>query len=170
MKDDGNTVKKYLQPSTIFVSANPVMVHTVLGSCVSVCLWDKTLNIGGINHYMLPLWNGKGLATPMYGNIAIERLIEKMIGSGCSKKNLVAKIFGGSKTIIINEKKNMDIGNNNVSIAGQILRSENIPIVSSSLGGNLGRELHFQTDTGAVFQKYIMSNLKPQLKSDLIIL
>ena len=28
---------------------------------------------------MLPYWNGQGLASPKYGNIAIEKLIDKMI-------------------------------------------------------------------------------------------
>ena len=68
---------------------------TVLGSCVSICLWDAHARVGGINHYLLPLWNGEGLPTPKYGNIAIERLIDKVRGLGGGKK-LVAKVFGGS--------------------------------------------------------------------------
>jgi len=40
------------------------MVTIVLGSCVSVCLWNCILNRGGINHYMLLFWNGDGLASP----------------------------------------------------------------------------------------------------------
>ena len=83
----------YLYPSALFASARPHKVVTVLGSCVSVCLWDPFLRIGGINHYMLPLWNGEGLASPKYGNIAIEKLIERMLYLGSRKSNLQAKIW-----------------------------------------------------------------------------
>ena len=67
-----DTPKHYLYPSALFVKKEGHMVTTVLGSCVAVCLYDKVMGIGGINHYMLPFWNGNELASPKYGNIAIE--------------------------------------------------------------------------------------------------
>ena len=87
--------KHYLYPSALFAEKAPFMVDTVLGSCVAVCLFDQQLKIGGINHFMLPLWNGNGLASPKFGNIATEKLIEKMQRNGSSLKNIVAKVFGG---------------------------------------------------------------------------
>src|SRR5688572_13771956 len=89
-------VEYYLFPSTIFAELLPHQVKTILGSCVAVCLFDQVLNYGGINHYMLPWWNGNGMPSPKYGDIAIERLIDKMLFLGSQKKNLVAKIFGGA--------------------------------------------------------------------------
>ena len=56
--------------------------HYIRFMC-GVCLYDPVIRVGGINHYMLPLWNGQGLASPKYGNIAIEKLLEKMISLGC---------------------------------------------------------------------------------------
>ena len=88
----------YLYPSAMAVYNRKVLVHTILGSCVAVCLYDKVLNIGGINHYMLPLWNGEGLSTPKYGNVAIDKLIDKMLANGSRKEHLVAKIFGGGES------------------------------------------------------------------------
>ena len=69
----------FLYPSALFASREPYIVNTILGSCVAVCLYDVKLQIGGINHYMLPFWNGQGLASPKFGNIAISKLLEKMI-------------------------------------------------------------------------------------------
>jgi len=63
----------FLYPAALFASRTPHMVTTILGSCVAICLYDPILKFGGINHYMLPLWNGQGLASPKYGNIAIEK-------------------------------------------------------------------------------------------------
>ena len=68
----------FLYPSTLFASREPFIVNTILGSCVAVCIYDTVLKFGGINHYMLPFWNGQGLASPKFGNIAIHKLLEKI--------------------------------------------------------------------------------------------
>ena len=85
--------RHYLYPGTLFAHRQAHLVTTVLGSCVSVCLWDAAARVGGINHYLLPLWNGEGLATPKYGNIAIVKLIEKVQSYGAGGK-VVPKVFG----------------------------------------------------------------------------
>ncbi len=146
--------KHYLYPSTIFVSNKPYQIQTILGSCVAVCLWDATLKIGGMNHFMLPLWNGKGLASPKYGNIAIEKIIQKMIKFGSKKYNLQAKVFGGAE-VIIQEKVNYNIGRRNVITAYEILKENNIPIISQSVKGQLGRKIIFITNTGVVLHKFL---------------
>jgi len=148
----------YLYPSALFASARPHKVVTVLGSCVSVCLWDPFLRIGGINHYMLPLWNGEGLASPKYGNIAIEKLIERMLYLGSRKANLQAKIFGGGEVIDVNISGRFRIGERNIAIAKELLEEHRIPIVAQSVGGKRGRKLMFLTSTGEVFQKIIDKN------------
>lgn len=144
----------YLNPAALIVSDKPLIVNTILGSCVGVVLYDPILRFGGINHFMLPLWNGVGLATPKYGNIAIEKLYEKMLQLGCNKHSLVAKVFGGGEVI----ESNIDafrIGKRNIMLAQEMLNNFKIKIVSSSVGGRLGRKIQFHTDTGDVLQKYI---------------
>ncbi len=42
-----------IMPGEYFVSQDPMIVYTVLGSCVSVCIRDTVLAIGGMNHFML---------------------------------------------------------------------------------------------------------------------
>ena len=85
----------YLPPGLLYAAATPGAVTTVLGSCVAVCLFDHTRRAGGINHFLLPYWNGDGLASPKYANIALPKLLEKMIELGCRRQNLRAKLFGG---------------------------------------------------------------------------
>ena len=70
--------KHYLYPGALFINKRAYYVTTILGSCVAVCIYDRRLKIGGINHYLLPLWNGDGLPSPKFGNIAIKQLISKM--------------------------------------------------------------------------------------------
>jgi chemotaxis protein CheD len=103
---------------------------------------------------MLPLWNGQGLASPRYGNIAIKKLIDNIESMGSSRSNLRAKVFGGAEIISTNISQFM-IGDRNISIARDILHEEKIQIVASSVGGKLGRKIIYDTFTGEVRQKYV---------------
>lgn len=146
--------KHFLYPGAIFISPKPALITTILGSCVAICLYDSVLQIGGMNHYMLPLWNGQGLASPRYGNIAIEKLIANLESLGSQRKNMKAKVFGGAEIIATNINQFM-IGERNILVAKEILKEEEIPIISSSTGGKFGRKLIFNTETGEVRQKYV---------------
>ena len=147
----------FLYPSSFFASREPYVVKTVLGSCVAVCLWDKKLHFGGINHYMLTTWMGTDLASPKYGNIAIEKLIEKMKFMGSRIEDLQAKVFGGGELIkgIDGGPSSTQIGERNIQIAKLLLEANNIPVIASCVGGNRGRKILFFTDTGEVRHKYL---------------
>lgn len=152
------TVRKthFLFPAALFVSPAPYQVTTILGSCVAVCLWDPVTRIGGINHYMLPLWNGEGLPSPKFGNIAIEKLVDKMVALGARRSRLVAKVFGGAESLEHGSSHFM-IGYRNGILARELLSDLSIPIISSDLGGVGGKKIQFFTDTGDVLLKQIKS-------------
>ena len=144
----------YLYPSAIFASTYPHEVSTVLGSCVSICLWDPQLKFGGINHFMLPLWNGDGLPTPKFGNIAFEKLVEKMLHLGSKDSNMIAKVFGGAKQLE-KGKSIFNVGERNIILAFDLLKESSIPVVSHNVGGEKGRKIKFCTHTGEVLMKYV---------------
>jgi chemotaxis protein CheD len=158
MIDIKNKKQHYLMSGNIFVHEEAYIVTTVLGSCVSVCIWDCAKKIGGINHYMLPFWNGEGLASPKYGTIAIPKMIEKMVDLGSIKRNLQAKIFGGGEVF---GKPNalMNIGERNILIAERMLGKENIPILSADVGGKTGRKIVYDFYTGNVFVKKLNAQI-----------
>jgi chemotaxis protein CheD len=106
---------------------------------------------------MLPLWDGNGLASPKFGNIAIHRLLELMLSSGCSKRNIVAKVFGGGNLIESGSAQFM-IGERNIMVARTLLKEMQIDVISSSVGGNLGRKIQFNTSTGEVKQMLIQKH------------
>ncbi|GBD97817.1 MAG TPA: chemotaxis protein CheD [Nitrospirae bacterium] len=145
----------FLHPGGIFADKSECLVTTILGSCVSVCLLDPVLKISGINHYMLALWNGEGLPSPRYGNIAITKLIEKMLGLGSKKQDLRAKVFGGA-SLIQSSSGFLNIGKRNILIAEDMLRDENIQIISRDVEGNAGRKLILNTKTGSVLLKKVI--------------
>jgi chemotaxis protein CheD len=152
MLPESDVPEHFLLAGGIFASAEPYRVTTVLGSCVAVCLWDEALRQGGINHYMLPFWNGEGLASPKYGNIAIAKLIERLLALGSDRRDLRAKVFGGGVVLRV-ANPFMNIGDRNVQLAADLLRSEKVPIVSADTGGTVGRKLIFLTRTGTVLVK-----------------
>jgi len=149
------TPTHFLYPASLIVSPTPMLVNTILGSCVAVCLWDQKIQFGGINHYMLPLWNGNGLASPKYGNIAIERLIEKMRQHGAT--HMSAKVFGGGE-VIGTDNIDFKIGKRNIDIAMEMLKEYNIPITAQNVGGKFGRKIQFFTQSGLVKMKIIEKN------------
>lgn len=153
-----NLESHFLYPAAIFASNEPYQVNTILGSCVAVCFWDASTKVGGMCHYMLPYWNGEGLASPKYGNIAIEKLLEKMYSLGSKKINIIAKVFGGGDVL---ETKNpqFHIGERNIKLANDMLEETKIRVVSSSVGGKLGRKIIFYTHTGEVKQRYVQRQI-----------
>lgn len=149
--------KFYLYPGEIFSSKKPHIIDTVLGSCVSVFLWDAVLKFGSVNHYMLP--NGSRENAPFkYGNNAIPELLSRMQKMGSVKQNIRAKIFGGSD--ISNTNNSFSIGKRNIGIASDLLKIENIPVISFSVGGPLGRKVIFHSGTGTVLISYIKRDIK----------
>lgn len=141
--------KHFLFPGTIFAEPAEYLISTVLGSCVSVCLWDHVTLRGGMNHIMLPLWNGEGLATPKYGNIAMERLLNKVLSIGCRREYLVAKVFGGANVSGTGLEVFM-IGDRNITLAMEILEEFRIPVVAKDVGGRVGRKIIMNSKTGVV--------------------
>ncbi|MDD5053398.1 MAG: chemotaxis protein CheD [Sulfuricurvum sp.] len=144
----------FIHVGQIHVDSAPAAISTVLGSCVAVCLYDIKLGIGGMNHYLLPFWNGNGLQSPKFGNIAIPKLIETMMMHGSSERTLQAKIFGGA-SMNISVTEAMMIGQKNILVAKEILKEYNIALVAEDVGGQQGRKIQFDIERGKVLLKYV---------------
>ncbi len=143
----------FIHVGQIHIDVAPAAISTVLGSCVAVCLYDRNLGIGGMNHYLLPFWNGNGLQSPRFGNIAIPKLVESMLDKGASLKTMEAKIFGGA-SMNTPMSDNMMIGEKNILVAREILQEYNISIVAEDIGKQNGRKIQFNLEHGRVFLKY----------------
>lgn len=147
-------VSHLLYPSALIVDTNGISIETILGSCVAVCLYDPILKCGGMNHYMLPSWNGEDTASPKYGDIAIDMLLDKLTQLGSRKETLIAKVFGGANKY--GRKHNaFNIGEKNIQVALYTLEKLGITVAASNLGGIHGRKLIFHTRSGLVFMKYL---------------
>jgi chemotaxis protein CheD len=139
-----------------FVSKDGEILHTVLGSCIAVCIYDIKKKIGGMNHYMLPgmLHPDEILTSEVgrYGMYAMELLIGEFIKYGTRRENLTAKIFGGGNVLKF-RKSDGDITGSNIRFAKKFLELEGIPVQSEDSGGYSGRKILFFTDTAKVLLK-----------------
>lgn len=136
----------------VFASREPTVVRTVLGSCVSACLFDPLTRIGGMNHFLLPEGDGdEGLPT-RYGIHAMEVLINEVMKLGGERRRLHAKVFGGGHVLHM-ERGGMGVPERNVFFIKQFLATEGIPILSQRLGGVHPLQVYFFTHTARVLVK-----------------
>lgn len=148
-----NGKSTFIHVGQIHIDVSPESISTVLGSCVAVCLYDARQGIGGMNHYLLPFWNGNGLQSPKFGNISIPKMVEDMLEHGASLKNMEAKIFGGA-SMYDTGLDSMQIGVKNILVARELLAEYKIPIIVEDVGGNYGRKIQFNLETGKILLKY----------------
>jgi chemotaxis protein CheD len=127
-------------------------IATLLGSCVAVCLYDPSLRIGGMNHFMLPEMEKRDHADAdmlLSGDYAMEALLNAMLGRGVKKTRLQAKAFGGGT--IIENLAGTGIGERNVAFAKEWLAREGIPLMASDFLGPWSRKIILEPHSGDVY-------------------
>lgn len=145
-------------PGEFYVSRGGELISTVLGSCISVCIRDSVLGVGGMNHFMLPeegdfssdSWGSDPTSRmTRYGNWAIEYLINELYKIGASKDRFEVKVFGGGQVIA-----NMsDVGQRNILFTFNYLQKEGLSSVATDVGDAFPRKVIYFPETGKVLMK-----------------
>lgn len=143
----------YLHPGQLFAAAHRCAITTVLGSCVSVCLYDAETGVGGANHYLLPHAGGTTHEPLRCGPSAIRALIDCVVSLGARRSRLLAKVFGGAHVLKAISGQRWHLGAANVEVARSILGAERISVHAMHVGGLRGRKLQFITGDGAAWVK-----------------
>lgn len=161
-----------------YISTTGEVISTVLGSCISVCMYDPIKGIGGMNHFMLPESSGASekyytqnkLNTEQltensmrYGITAMEILIGELQKKGAHRVNLRAKIFGGGN-VITKTTTGPSVGDKNIGFARAYLKTEGIKIESENVGNTYGRKIFFLTGKNSVFVKKVA--LEPAINEE----
>ena len=143
-------------------SAAPLLLQTLLGSCVAVCLRDPVTRAGGMNHILLP---GKcdDNRPSRCGVHAMELLINAVMKEGGDRRRLVAKVFGGGN--VIASLQSPTIGELNAAFIREFLATEGIPLVAQRLGGTHAVQVHFRTDTGKAILHSVDGSRLPSILS-----
>jgi len=140
------------------VVAEPnVIISTLLGSCVAVCLQDPVARIGGMNHFLLSEPGGDVIVRredqQRYGVHAMELLINAMMAEGASRSRLRAHLYGGANLIAGLGR----IGSSNAAFAREFMSTEGIEIGRCELEGTRARKVEFMPYEGRVRSTLIES-------------
>jgi chemotaxis protein CheD len=148
-----------IYPCEFFSTTGDELISTVLGSCISVTLFDERNGFGGMNHFMYantlhniddePDMRGR------YGEYAVKLLLEDMMKKGADRSALKAKIFGGSNVFNLPPDAGIQVGDMNIHFAFDYLKKENIPVIASDTGGIFPRKIYFDPKTSKVWLKRI---------------
>ena len=163
LEEKGAGLHVNILPGEYYVTNRPATIHTLLGSCVSACLFDPVNRVVGMNHFLLSNRRyARDLPTCMseagrYGIHAMELVINEMLKLGAKRQNLRAKAFGGGSIYLNPAVKDnfFCVGEVNIRFVHEFLKTENIPLIAEDLGGERARVVHFFFDDYSVHVKKI---------------
>lgn len=152
--------QKRLYIGEVAASAEPMILQTLLGSCVAVCLRDPASGAGGMNHILLP-GGAYDNRTARFGVNAMELLINAVMKCGGERRRLVAKAFGAANVLAALSPPT--VGDLNAKFVREYLGLEHIPLVASRLGGTHAVQVLFRTDTGKAIVHSINGDRLPAI-------
>ncbi len=139
-----------------------VLATYALGSCVGICLLDKTCNVGGLAHIMLPdsrEATNRADNLRRYADTGLAELIQTMQRRGANIMNMTAKIAGGAQ-MFETKLKTFNIGERNVAAVKKLLMAYRIKLIAEDTGLNYGRTVFFDVATGVMQVKSITQGIK----------
>ena len=141
----------YLKPGEVLISRTPVLISTVLGSCVAVTLFSASRGFAAICHAMLPENVGRDNDL-RYVDTALYHIYDKIVSCGVAN-DLVIKLFGGAQVLNMGERApdRNTVGDQNIAQAETVLAALGLTVSARDTGGLQGRKLFFCTRSGDVF-------------------
>ncbi len=137
----------HVGPGQLYASNEPCTLRTVLGSCVSVCLWDVRLRVGGMNHFLLPTAPSLGERNTRHGDVAMDALADMLKELGSSLRGLSAHVFGGAH-ILPGAPAAAHLGERNANMALYWLERARVAVATLDVGGNTARRVEFSIADG----------------------
>lgn len=129
-----------------------------LGSCIGICVTDRTKKIACMAHIMLPSSQQakNNNIRAKFADTAIEMLVEEMQKAGANTGNLIAKIAGGAQMFKFSGQSDiLKIGERNAQAVEEYLGKKRIKLVAKDTGGNYGRTITFDVETSDLLVKTI---------------
>ncbi|XGI83122.1 chemotaxis protein CheD [Halorutilales archaeon Cl-col2-1] len=145
---DTSTAKVGIADYTVTDSGD-LLTTNGLGSCVGVAVRSNDGSVSGLAHVMLPSSEEVDDDNEAkFADTAIEAMVDEMRQKGASIGDMTAKIAGGSSMFDFSGDES--IGERNVAAVRRKLDSLGIPIESQDVGGDSGRSIEFDPETGCL--------------------
>lgn len=148
------TVHKINEGGVCVLSRSEHVIMTTLGSCISVCMFDPIIKVGGMNHFLLPEEKNterKDNFSMRYGNNAMEILLNEILKRGGQRSRIVLKAFGAGNVLSIKA----EIGAKNQEFLKKYIADEDMALETCDLGGDYPRRVAFFPSTGKAFVKLL---------------
>jgi chemotaxis protein CheD len=145
-------------------SADPAesLVAIGLGSCLGVCITDRSLGAMAVAHVFLPASEGRqleGVARGRFADTAVPAMLELLAALGATRATrLSAVLVGGARLFTLNGGAGMDVGERNIEAVHGVLREHGIRVVGELTGGTRGRTLRAYPGECAVTAQAIDEN------------
>jgi chemotaxis protein CheD len=148
-----SSARVHVKIGDIKVAGGEGILYTIgLGSCVAVALYDARERVGGLAHVMLPAVLSNGVHTPgKAAPTAIPETIRLMEAAGAQRKELFARIVGGSamfESVLPNEGRRLGV--RNIEAVKLALELAQIPLRGEDVGGSFGRSIYFDASDGRI--------------------
>jgi chemotaxis protein CheD len=152
-----------LQPGELLVTQEPQWVLTLLGSCVSVTMFNARFRLAAICHALLPEPHGEIPPGPeparrfRYLSDALPAMAGRFFRLGLPPSEVEVKLFGGGNVVDLGGDSHSDrsIGHANIAMARRLLKAARFRIKAQSVGGNRGCKIMFNTQTGEVLHRWL---------------
>jgi chemotaxis protein CheD len=151
----------HLKPGEAHLTDRPELVVTVLGSCLSVTMFNRRRGVAGICHSLLPECGNRetcgGQCGEGYKYVAcsIRRMVALFDRYAVPRGEIEVKCFGGAD--MFNRKSArpdlLSVGRQNILMAEKVLAGEGLSLRAKDVGGLRGRKVLFYTHTGEVLLK-----------------
>jgi len=150
---DEHTHRVYLKPGELFMSREPALVSTVLGSCVSVTVFSPACRLGAICHALLP--SGSIAEGFRFVDSTVDYMVDEINRMGVPLSGCQIKLFGGADVLLPSEQrgKRLSVGQQNIIAAHGRLERHGLTPSAVDVGGVHGRKLFFDSRTGHVYLK-----------------
>ena len=138
------------------------VISTLLGSCVSACIWDPERRIGGMNHVLFTKDSANAAEVLGHGVNGMGLLINGLLRFGADRRRLHAKVFGGAKMVHgLSEE-----GTRNGRFVVEFLGNEGICHLGGDLGGQRARRVEFWPGSGRARMKFVEDEVKVSRVAD----
>jgi chemotaxis protein CheD len=152
------TMDVFLQPGEYFVGDAHCRLRTILGSCVSITLWNRSRRVGAMCHFLLSQRapGGPAALDGRYADEALSLMLRDLQREGVPAEECRAKMFGGGDMFPdLHTGAGDTVGRRNGEFARQLLRDHGVPVVAASLFGVGHRRILFDIATGHVWCRQV---------------
>ncbi len=158
---DAGTPVVHLKIGECVMTCEPVIISTVLGSCVSATFFHPQTHFAAMFHAMLPKREGsKSTQGPCaFADAAVESIVARFEKLGIRLSQLDVKLFGGANTMRAKERERLgdilDVGKKNAEQALATLASFGLKPKVKDIQGVRGRKVLFHVGAGSIWVKFV---------------